>query len=513
MATIAEALAQALEHYQAGEVAQAEQLYARILQANPAEAYYHLGLLLAGRNLRDEAIACYEQALRARPVYPEALNNLANFYKDQGRLEEALACYRRALAARPGDPLIQGNLLFVLHYPASYDPQTTFAEHLRWGAQLANTPHLSLEPIDREATRRLRIGYVSPDFRECVMGRYLEAVIAAHDRTQVEVFCYGNISIEDARTQRVKSSADRYRSIAAMSDLEVAEAIRRDRIDLLIDLAGHTRDNRLPVFAHKPAPIQVSHFGYPASTGLPAMDYRITDAYCDPPGQTEHLHCEKLVRLPGIQWCYVPWSSPEIKPLPASASGKVTFGSLNTLAKVTDEVIGWWAKILRRLPASRLLMVAGVGKGGDERVRTAFARHAIESTRIQLVGRQPLESYYRLIQDMDIVLDAYPVTGCNTTADALWMGVPVVTRVGPTWVTRQGLAILSQVDLEDLAVHTPGEYIDIVVRLACDLPRLRELRAQLRERLQHSLLMDIRGFTHNLEAAYRQLWKTFCDEV
>jgi predicted O-linked N-acetylglucosamine transferase (SPINDLY family) len=510
MATIAEALTQALQYYQAGEVARAEQLYTEILKTNPAEAYYNLGLLLAGRNCRDEAIAFYEQALRARPDYPEALNNLANFYKDQGRVAEALACYRQALAVRPGDPLIHGNLLFVLHYPAGYDPQAAFAEHLRWGAQFAKTPHRPVQPIDRDPLRRLRIGYVSPDFRECVMGRYLEAVIAAHDRTQVEVYCYGNVSVEDARTQRCKSLADSYRSIVSMSDMEAAEAICRDRIDLLVDLAGHTRDSRLTVFAHKPAPIQVSHFGYPASTGLPAMDYRLTDAYCDPPGQTEHLHCEKLVRLPGIQWCYVPWSSPEINPLPASESGRVTFGSLNTLAKVTEEVIGWWAEILRRLPAARLVMAAGVGKGGDERVRAAFARHAIEPTRVQLVGRQPLESYYRLIQEMDIVLDAYPVTGCNTTADALWMGVPVATRLGPTWVTRQGFAILSQVGLADLAVQTPGEYIDIAVRLACDLPHLRELRVNLRERLRRSPFMDVHGLTHNLETAYRQIWQTFC---
>ncbi len=464
------------------------------------------------QNKRDEALACYEQAVRIQPDYADALINLANTYLQQGRQDEAVAGFRRALAARPQDPVIHSGLLFALHYPDDYDADACYTEHKRWAEKFADPTicHRPLHPINRDPDRRLRIGYVSADFRSHVVGRYAEAVIAAHQRDQVEVFCYARVPQADAVTNHIKASADHWHMIAGRSDADTANLILQDQIDLLIDLGGHTLGNCQGVFTRKPAPIQVTHFGYPSTTGLAVMDYRITDAYCDPPGETERWHTEKLVRLPETFWCYAPWASPEIGPLPAQRSGEVVFASACILSKVTDETIGLWSQVLRALPQSRILVVAGAGRVGDERVRAVFARHGITAERLTLVPRQGVDGYLRLFQTVDIVLDVYPFTGCNTTADALWMGVPVVSRVGPTAATRQGLSILSQVGLADLAVASPEAYVETAVRLAHDLPRLRELRGQLRPRVQ-STLGDVERFTRHLEAAYREMWQTFCE--
>jgi len=484
------------------------------LQPDLSEAHCNLGVALGRQGKLDEALASYEQAVRSKPDDAVALNGLGNAYKDQGRLDEAIACYRKAVAASPAFQFIQSNLLLALHYHAAYDPAITFAEHLRWAEQFGTSaaPRRPLQPVQRDPGRRLRLGYVSPDFREHVMGRYSEAVVGAHERAKFEVFCYANVSRPDALTQRLKALADHWRTIVGLSDARVAELIRQDQIDLLIDLAGHTGGNRLGVFARKPAPIQVTHFGYGSTTGLAAIDYRLTDAYCDPPGLTERYFTEKLVRLPEIQWCYMPLPGLEVGASPARQGGPVTFGSFNNLAKVTEAMIGLWSQILRDLPGSRMVVVTGAGSAGDERVLAAFNGYGIGKERVTLVGRQRIDAYFRLLQGVDICLDTYPFTGCFTTAHALWMGVPVVSLAGPTFVTRQGVAILAQVGLGDLATETPAAYIAAAIRLAQDLPRLRELRAQLRDRLERSPLADVQRFTRHLEAAYRGMWEEFCRE-
>jgi protein O-GlcNAc transferase len=496
-----------------GKFADAERCYRAALRLVPRypHAHYNLGTALAHQGKMDEALACYEEAVRLSPDYADALNNLGSCYQEQGRVDEALACYRRALAAQPGHPSAYSNYLFALHYPSGYDPEVSLAEHLRWARQFDGVGEetRASDPLDLDPHGRLRVGYVSGDFREHVLGRYSEAFITAHDRGQFEVFCYANVQSPDERTRRIQAAADHWRSLVGVSDEEAAEQIRQDRIDLLIDLAGLTRGNRLAIFARKPAPIQASNFGYPASTGLAAIDYRITDSYCDPPGWTERYHRGKLVRLPDFQWCYVPGLCPEISPLPAQRSGAVTFASLNNLVKVTDEMLAIWAQVLQALPESRMLVLTGAGSAGDARVLRAFRRYSIESPRLVLVGKQPREGYFRLYQGVDICLDTFPFNGCTTTADALWMGVPVVTLAGKTWVSRQGVGVLTQVGLEDLITQSPTNFIETATRLAHDLPRLAELRPQLRERVRGTL-GNVARFTRQLEAAYRDMWQHYC---
>ena len=502
-----------------GRLAEAESSYREALRCDPASPQHHntLGLFLVEQSRWDEAVASFQEALRHRPDYAEALNNLGKCYREQGCLDEALACLRRAAELRPD---LYSDLLLTLHLAATYDPEATFAEHRRWAEQfLAGVPPLGGSGpntasrrdsnTNRDPDRRLRLGYVSGDFREHVLGRYSAAVIAAHDRGQFEVFCYANVRREDTLTERISASADHWRSLVGLSDAQAVQLILADQIDLLIDLAGHIAYNRLGVFAQKPAPVQVTHYGYPHSTGLAAIDYRLTDSYCDPPGRTERFHCEKLERLPEASWCYVPGPSPEVGPLPAHEAGAVTFACLGTLAKVTEPMIGLWAQILQALPRARMVLRTGAGSAGDERVRAAFARHGVEKDRVTLAPKLSTEAYYRRFYEADICLDTYPYTGHTTTADALWMGVPVVTLAGPTCVTRLGVSTLVLAGLEDLVTESPAAYVETAIRLARDLPRLRALRGQLRDRVK-STLGDVERFTRQLEAAYREMWQTYC---
>jgi protein O-GlcNAc transferase len=504
-----------------GQFAESEEIFRDAVRLWPMspEPYYNLGIAIADQNRPEEALACYEQALRLRPDYAEALNNTAFIYRQQGRIDEALAYNRKAAALQPDQHYLYSNLLLTLHYPATYDPEAVFAEHVRWAEQVEGRGargegrgtdegrYSDSSPI--ETNRRLRIGYVSGDFREHVMGRYSEAVIAAHDRSQFEVFCYANIRRQDEYTQRIKATADHWRPIFGVSDAQVVELIRGDQIDLLIDLSGHTADNRVTVFAHKPAPVQVTHCGYPDTTGLAAIDYRLTDPYCDPPGKTERYHTEKVVRLPEAHWCYAPPPTPEVAPVPAQEAGVVTFASFNFLAKVTEAMIGLWARILHALPRARMVVQAGAGRTGDERVRAAFARHGIPEERVTLAGKVKSDEYYRRFGEADICLDTHPYAGCNTTADALWMGVPVVTLAGPTCVTRLGASAIVLAGLEDLVTETPEAYVETAICLAQDLPRLRALRGQLRDRVKQTL-GNVDRFTRQLEAVYREMWQTYC---
>jgi predicted O-linked N-acetylglucosamine transferase (SPINDLY family) len=494
---------------------EAEACYQEALRRAPEnhETHYNRGRNFAAQSKRDEARACYENAIRIKADYGDAIHNLGVISSEQGYLDRAADCYRKALALRPDDQVIRSSLLLLSHYFADYDPEATFAEHLAWGQQVeekVSAQRLSPSRV-RDPQRRLRIGYVSGDFHTHVMGRYSEAVIAAHDRGQVEVFCYANLHKEDEYSRRIRAAADHWRSVPELPDLHLAELILADEIDILVDLAGHTGSNRLRVFALKPAPVQVTHCGYPDTTGLAAIDYRLTDPHCDPPGQTERWYREKVVHLPETHWCYAPPPhTPEVGPLPAREPGLVTFASFNNPAKITESMIGVWAKILSELPQSRLVVQTGVGRAGDERVLSVFAAHGIAGERVRFLGREGGEAYFRLYHDVDICLDTYPYAGCNITADALWMGVPVVTRAGPTCVTRLGLSAIVLAGLADLVTHTPEAYVQAAVRLAQDLPRLRELRGQLRERVR-STLGNVPRFTRQLEAVYRQMWKAYCD--
>jgi predicted O-linked N-acetylglucosamine transferase (SPINDLY family) len=432
----------------------------------------------------------------------------------QGRIEEAIAAYRRALEIRPGDQWAHSNMLIAMNSrPPSEHGGGLLAEHVEWARRHA----AGLYPAgtarfgnDSSQGRRLRVGYVSPDFRRHSVAYFVQPILAGHDHQQFEVFCYASVRRPDEVTAALKSQADQWRDIAAMSDEQAAEMIRADRIDILVDLAGHTANHRLTLFARRAAPVQVTYLGYPNTTGLATMDYRLTDAAADPPGTTESHYTERLVRLPHGFLCYMPpGHAPEPRAMSAANGSPITFASFNNLAKVTQAMVGLWAKILRRVPDSILLLKAGAlaDQATQARVRAEFDRHGIGADRIELRGREPsparhLAMYHRV----DVALDTSPYNGTTTTCEALWMGVPVVTLAGQSHASRVGASLLTCADLAMLIARGEEEYVAIVSQLAHDLERRLALAATLRQKMQGTIC-TARRFLADLEAAYVWMWE------
>lgn len=489
--------------------------HAIALQPNMAGTHYNLGNALYDKGRLDDAIVAYRQALALNPGSAEAHCNLGNALKDKGLLNDAIAAYRKAITLKPDYNHAHSNLLLSLHYQSGWDGETSMAEHRLWDRKHAEPLRQSIQPHanNREPERRLRIGYVSPDFRSHPVAFFFEGLLEEHDRAQVEVFCYADTPSPDNVTLRLRQHAGHWRETTGASDLEVADRIRGDKIDILIDLAGHTANNRLPVFARKPAPVQVTWLGYCDTTGLATIDYRITDAQADPPGSTEAMHSEQLVRLPHGFACFRPAEdAPPVGPLPALGDGRVTFASFHTLAKLNDAVLELWAQILAEVRESRLMLVsAGLDeRSAQESLRNFFSSRGIGPGRLEFKGRQLLGEYLAQHNQVDMLLDCHPFSGHTVSCHALWMGVPVVTQAGRTHCSRMVASVLSNIGLPGLVAETPDEYVKRAVALALDLPRLAEMRSTLRERMRVSSLMDAAGFARDMEAAYREMWRKWC---
>jgi predicted O-linked N-acetylglucosamine transferase (SPINDLY family) len=473
-----------------------------------------LAAVLEEQGAYDEAMRLLEHAATLSPPRAEVESNLAKRLTAVGRAEEAIAHYCRAMELNPLESRIADNFLLALHYLPDSTPEQIFQEHLDWAERHANPLAAKIEPHanDRDPNRRLRIGYVSPDFYAHAVADFIEQILANHDRERFEVTCYSDVRKPDVYTERLRRLPEHWVDVARLRDDELARRVRDDQIDILIDLAGHTALNRGLVFARKPAPVQVTYLGYPDTTGQTQIDYRITDAFADPPGKTEAWHTEQLVRLPRSFLCYLPYRDlPDVSPLPADAGGAFMFASFNNLSKVTPRVIQTWSRLLHEAPGSRLMVKAvALEASMQDDIRQRFAQHGITADRLELIGRvHEFADHLALYQRVDLALDTFPYHGTTTTCEALSMGVPVVTLVGRTHVSRVGLSILSQVDLGELAAGDVDQYIAMAVKLAADRERLRALRASLRDRLRQSPLTDGPGVTRELEAAYRTMWRTW----
>ncbi len=489
--------------------------YQEAIRIDPsyAYAYSNIGATLNEQGMRDEAIAYCSRALELDTNFAIARGNLAVGLQAVGRIEEAMVHHRRAVELKPDDAGLHSNLLYLLNYDPAYDPATIFAEHRAWGSRHADplTAQASPHANDRTPDRRLRVGYLSSQFMAHAVSFFVEPILLCHDHDAFEVVCYSNVGQEDATTQRLRSYADVWRSIVGLSDLEASDLVRQDRIDILVDLVGHIGGTRLLVFAHKPAPVQVTYIGYQNTTGMLAMDYRLTDDYADPPGMTDQFHTEKLVPLPKSFFCYMPSeNAPAVCPPPVLQNGFVTFGSFNNFTKVTPQVLEAWARILLRVPDSRLILLADMAATLKSYLISTLEGHGVRRDRLELANRRPREGYLELIQGVDIALDPFPFNGHTTTCDALWQGVPVVNLSGGSYVSRFGGSGLATLGLNDLIAHDVQHYIQIAVGLASDSSRLQHLRATLRERMAASPLLDFTGFTRNLEAAYRRMWIDWC---
>ena len=491
--------------------------YQQVLTLNPNDAgtYNNLGIVYSHMGQWSKALTCFQKALQLAPDSPGAQGNLANTLLYQGLIPQAIAHYQQILAKQP-HALTYSNLLLAFQYQAEIDLTTLFSAHQQFNQQYVTPLAVTIQPHlnTRHQQRQLRIGYISSDFRNHSVAYFIEPVLAQHDREQFEIVCYYSGTTTDKVTQRLQKLADQWINCAGWSDEVLAEAIRQAAIDILVDLGGHTNQNRLLIFARKPAPIQITYLGYPSTTGLTVIDYRITDNYVDPEDKAELLNTERLLRMPQSYFCYRPDDdSPPVNPLPVLKKKPITFGSFNNYAKLNASILAIWAQVLQQVPTAKLLLKARSLNDPDtrQRLKQELIALGIDSGRLILVNyADSTSAHLSYYHQVDIALDSYPYNGATTTCEALWMGVPVVTLVGERHASRMGLSILSAIGLTELIAYTPANYVDICVKLANDIDYLQQLRASLRHKLQASPLLDNKNFTRHLEVAYRQVWQQWC---
>ncbi|HYA27640.1 MAG TPA: tetratricopeptide repeat protein [Acidobacteriota bacterium] len=508
-----------------GKVSDAIQSYRQAVKLKPDHilALFNLGHTLQRVFQLDEALSCYSRVLGIKPTpidhVPPNLNAtvyhyMANVLKAQGKMKEAIVHYRRALDLNPNLTGAHSDMLLALNYD-SPDAKSVFEEHVNWGRHHGYAgAHVFQHRHSREPDRPLRIGYVSPDFYKHAVTFFFEPLLAHHDRSRIVPVCYSLTQKSDNVTARLRSLSAQWRDVFAMNDEQVAGQIFADGIDILVDLAGHMGENRLAVFSRKPAPIQVSWLGYPNTTGLTAIDYRLTDIWADPPGLTDRFYTERLFRLPRGFLCYRPSeSAPAIGPRPSLATGAITFGSFNNLSKVTPGTIALWSSILRDVPRSRLILknASFTDIPTREPYYQEFEKHGIGRDRLDFRGmHRELTDHQSVYNAIDIGLDPFPYNGATTTCEALWMGVPVITLTGKMHAGRVGVSILTQMEMTDLIASDPDDYVRIAVELANNPTRLSELRSSLRQRMAASPLCDARSFALAVEDAYRTMWRQWC---
>jgi predicted O-linked N-acetylglucosamine transferase (SPINDLY family) len=484
------------------------------LQPRYASGWYNYGLTLSLYGRYAEALACHERAIAAEPKYALAYFGRAQALHQAHRMAEAVAAYDRFLALEPAHLEARSYRLFALHSLDGVSREQLFADHVAYG-RLAPKPSGAAQPNRPDPARRLRIACLSPDLRVHSVAFFLEPLLAHLDRGEFELYLYHDHFREDAVSARLKSLAAVWRNFVGQPAEKVEAAIRADAPDILIDLAGHTgMTSRLPLFAKRLAPVQVTYLGYPDTTGVPAMDYRFTDGLADPAGDSEQFATEQLVRFAPTAWSYAPPAdAPPVAPLPALAAGRVTFGCFNTPAKITDRVLALWARILTGVPGSRLCL-KGAGFN-EEAVRRhyvgRFVALGVAPEALVFLDRTPdTKSHLACYHGIDIALDTTPYNGTTTTCEALWMGVPVVTLAGDRHMARVGASLLTAVGHGDWITTEAEAYVRRARELATDLPRLSAVRIGLRGELQRSPLLDHAGQAARFGAALRACWQECC---
>ena len=534
-----------------GAMQDAEKLIRLALQHKPEfpDAYGALFHVYDSQGNLNAAAAALEVALKQRPDWAEALHNYGTVLKKLRRLTEAEAALRRAIEIAPAFSfthlvlgavlLSEGRIaealevfrvgrkldpdgfdlesaeLFTLNFSDDVSSNAIFERHRAFGARLEKAHSRRFAPFQnsREPDRRLRIGYVSGDFRSHPVALFMIPLLERHDRSAYQIYCYSAGTSADELTRQVQTRADIWREVAAISHTQLADTINSDGIDVLVDLSGHSGESRLVVFAQQPAPIQVTWLGYLSTTGMTRIQYRFCDRYTDPPGATEQLHTETLFRLPNSQWCYRPYFLVDYTCTgiaPFEKNQFVTFGSFNDASKLSPSVRKLWAEILTRVPDSRLVFVGVPDGHARDSLIQYFESAGIAPTRIAVLPRVALQEYFRWFNEVDIALDTTPYSGGTTTCDALWMEVPVITLAGTKSISRSTTGILSTIGLTEWIASTPEDYVRLAVEHAAEGNGLAKLRGTLRQRLRESPLMDEARFARDVEDAYRRMWRAWC---
>lgn len=487
----------------------AEEAYRAAIEidANNPFALTHLGVVLAAKGELTAAETAHRSAISSNPNLPAPHNNLGIVLKDQGRLDEALQSYERAMELNPGEPSIRSNALLARCGSLHIQEDALFAHHVAFGERF-QTRAETVFPAAERPEERIRIGYISPDFYSHSVSSFVEPVIASHDRQAFHITCYSDVIGGDDVTERIRSSTDTWCDIAQDTDEALYDRILEDKIDILVDLAGHTADNRLSVFARRAAPVQVSWIGYPATTGLTRMDYRITDRWADPPGVSDQWHSERLLRLEPGFLCY---RAPEGTDLPGTdANNPLTFGSFNNFTKINDTVLDTWSVLLKAEPEARLLLKCRqlADQGVRNRLCEAFEARSIDRKRLELFGRIASRAeHLALYERIDVALDTFPYNGTTTTCEALWTGVPVVGLSGARHAARVGDSLLTRAGWADWMAADTDEYVAIARELARERPSRTDVRAQF----SASSVMDAAAVTAALEDAYKQMWRRHCE--
>jgi protein O-GlcNAc transferase len=480
------------------------------LQPTYSGAWSNLAAALVDNNEYDQALEAGKKAVEFGPDSLHAQNNLANVLKDAGELDQALKHLAKAVEIAPNSAVAHSNRIFCMHFHPGYDAAALLEECREWDRRHAQPLRKDIPPHtnDRESERQLKIGYVSPDFYNQAEAHYVVPLLQSHLPEHFEVHCYSAVARPDATTERLRRSAHSWHDILHLSDEQAAQKIRDDKIDILIDLTMHMRNNRLPIFARKPAPIQVTWLAYPGGTGVGTIDYRFTDPFIDPePDPEPAVYSEKSIRLTSYWGCYDPLIS--MPPSPPRRDGPIVFGSLNNPLKLNEKTLRLWAEVLRAVPASRLLVLA-YAQPHRQSIARLMNECGVEESRIEFVGRTSRPEYLRTYHRIDLCLDALPYNGSTTACDSLWMGVPMVTLVGNTGCGRVGMSTMCNVGLEELVARTPEEFVKIAADWAGDLKRLAHWRGALRNQMMNSPIMDRKLFVDSVEAAYRRMWRAWC---
>lgn len=487
--------------------------HAVALKPDHANAWYQLGHLLSFTDPA-EALVALRKATSLNPEIASAHAVLGNVFLAMGSAEESVAALRHALACDRDNIVAHANLIFALPF-VSDCPKLLMREGARFAAQHEAPVFVrAREHLDnRTPNRRLRIGYVSPDFGAHCQSLFTIPLLSNHNHADFEIICYSSVAEPDHVTASIRGLADVWRDARVLDDEALAQQIRADRVDILVDLTMHMEGCRRLLFARRPAPVQVAWLAYPGTTGSPAMDYRLSDCWLDPPDEPgrDALYSERTIRLSHTFWCYDPLTEDvAVNSLPAANGAPFTFGCLNNPAKASDHALSLWAGALAAVPESRLLVLEPQGVP-QSHLTARYAAHGIDPSRVSFIARQPRRAYLQTYHRIDLALDSFPCNGHTTSLDAFWMGVPVVTRAGCSAISRGGKSIAGNLGLSELVAYTDSEFVRAAHAVASDLPRLAALRGTLRTRMEASALMDASRFAADIERAYREMWREYCD--